>query len=112
VLFCSSATESESGKQVAIKKLARPFQTNVHAKRTYREIHMLKHMNHENVSIQFGVCVCGDFMSKITEHGCTVQLFHVRIGSFSISVTFTRNVTACLCIHCHVYYLFVTLVCM
>ncbi|KAI0230482.1 Mitogen-activated protein kinase 14A [Lamellibrachia satsuma] len=44
-----SATETESGKSVAIKKLARPFQTNVHAKRTYREIHMLKHMNHENV---------------------------------------------------------------
>lgn len=36
--------------KVAIKKLARPFQSAVHAKRTYRELRMLKHMNHENVS--------------------------------------------------------------
>lgn len=35
--------------KVAIKKLARPFQSAVHAKRTYRELRMLKHMNHENV---------------------------------------------------------------
>ena len=35
--------------KVAIKKIARPFQSAVHAKRTYRELRMLKHMNHENV---------------------------------------------------------------
>lgn len=34
---------------MAIKKLARPFQSAVHAKRTYRELRLLKHMNHENV---------------------------------------------------------------
>ena len=39
-----------TGNKVAIKKLARPFQSAVHAKRTYRELRMLKHMNHENVS--------------------------------------------------------------
>ena len=37
--------------KVAIKKLARPFQSAIHAKRTYRELRMLKHMNHENVRI-------------------------------------------------------------
>ena len=35
--------------RVAIKKIARPFQSAIHAKRTYRELRMLKHMNHENV---------------------------------------------------------------
>jgi p38 MAP kinase len=30
--------------RVAIKKLARPFQSAIHAKRTYRELRMLKHM--------------------------------------------------------------------
>lgn len=35
--------------KVAIKKLARPFQTATHAKRTYREVRLLKHMHHENV---------------------------------------------------------------
>jgi p38 MAP kinase len=43
---------------VAIKKLSRPFQSAVHAKRTYREIRMLKHMNHENVII-----ICDSILS-------------------------------------------------
>lgn len=34
---------------VAIKKLARPFETSVHAKRAYREIRLLKHVTHDNV---------------------------------------------------------------
>ncbi|XP_014207353.1 mitogen-activated protein kinase 14B-like isoform X1 [Copidosoma floridanum] len=44
-----SAVDSLANHKVAIKKLARPFQSAVHAKRTYRELRMLKHMNHENV---------------------------------------------------------------
>lgn len=44
----------ETNQKVAIKKLARPFQSAVHAKRTYRELRMLKHMNHENVSYNLG----------------------------------------------------------
>lgn len=46
----SSAMDAKTGTKVAIKKLARPFQTHIHAKRTYRELRMLKHMDHENVS--------------------------------------------------------------
>ncbi|XP_014271663.1 mitogen-activated protein kinase p38a [Halyomorpha halys] len=44
-----SAMDTKYGVRVAIKKLPRPFQSAVHAKRTYRELRMLKHMNHENV---------------------------------------------------------------
>ncbi|KAF7992963.1 hypothetical protein HCN44_005744 [Aphidius gifuensis] len=44
-----SALDVKTNQKVAIKKLARPFQSAVHAKRTYRELRMLKHMNHENV---------------------------------------------------------------
>ncbi|KAK6643655.1 Mitogen-activated protein kinase 14B [Polyplax serrata] len=44
-----SAVDKKTKMKVAIKKLARPFQSAVHAKRTYRELRMLKHMNHENV---------------------------------------------------------------
>ncbi|CAH2231640.1 jg19460 [Pararge aegeria aegeria] len=44
-----SAIDTLHNMKVAIKKLARPFQSAVHAKRTYRELRMLKHMNHENV---------------------------------------------------------------
>lgn len=45
----SSAKDTLTDKKVAIKKLARPFQSAVHAKRTYRELKLLKHMRHENV---------------------------------------------------------------
>nr|AVK87131.1 mitogen-activated protein kinase p38 [Anadara broughtonii] len=47
-LVCS-AVDTTSNAKVAIKKLSRPFQSPIHAKRTYREIRMLKHMNHENI---------------------------------------------------------------
>uniref|UniRef100_A0A669ELY7 mitogen-activated protein kinase n=1 Tax=Oreochromis niloticus TaxID=8128 RepID=A0A669ELY7_ORENI len=45
-----SAIDMETGLKVAVKKLSRPFQSIVHAKRTYRELRLLKHMKHENVS--------------------------------------------------------------
>uniref|UniRef100_A0A672FB62 mitogen-activated protein kinase n=1 Tax=Salarias fasciatus TaxID=181472 RepID=A0A672FB62_SALFA len=44
-----SAWDRRSGTQVAIKKLHRPFQTKLFAKRAYRELRLLKHMKHENV---------------------------------------------------------------
>ena len=49
VLCCSSAVDLEANSQVAIKKLARPFQSMIHAKRTFRELSMLLHMKHDNV---------------------------------------------------------------
>lgn len=45
---CSSMDTSVD-VQVAIKKLSRPFQSVMHAKRALREIRLLKHMRHENV---------------------------------------------------------------
>uniref|UniRef100_A0A5S6R172 mitogen-activated protein kinase n=1 Tax=Trichuris muris TaxID=70415 RepID=A0A5S6R172_TRIMR len=44
-----SAVDSLTGEKVAIKKLMRPFLTAVHGKRTYREVKVLRHMDHENV---------------------------------------------------------------
>merc|ERR1712223_1242245 len=51
---CSADDTSVQGAdgrymRVAIKKISRPFQSAIHAKRTYRELRMLKHMNHENI---------------------------------------------------------------
>uniref|UniRef100_A0A674BAY5 mitogen-activated protein kinase n=1 Tax=Salmo trutta TaxID=8032 RepID=A0A674BAY5_SALTR len=45
---CSSY-DVKSGLKIAVKKLSRPFQSIIHAKRTYRELRLLKHMKHENV---------------------------------------------------------------
>uniref|UniRef100_A0A098LYS8 mitogen-activated protein kinase n=1 Tax=Hypsiglena sp. JMG-2014 TaxID=1550645 RepID=A0A098LYS8_9SAUR len=44
-----SAFDAKTGLRVAVKKLSRPFQSIIHAKRTYRELRLLKHMKHENV---------------------------------------------------------------
>uniref|UniRef100_A0A5F8H9I4 mitogen-activated protein kinase n=1 Tax=Monodelphis domestica TaxID=13616 RepID=A0A5F8H9I4_MONDO len=44
-----SAIDKKSGEKVAIKKLSRPFQSEIFAKRAYRELMLLKHMQHENV---------------------------------------------------------------
>uniref|UniRef100_A0A674P653 mitogen-activated protein kinase n=1 Tax=Takifugu rubripes TaxID=31033 RepID=A0A674P653_TAKRU len=45
---CSTINEKTKEK-VAIKKLHRPFQSEIFAKRAYRELRLLKHMKHENV---------------------------------------------------------------
>ncbi|XP_049429392.1 mitogen-activated protein kinase 12 [Epinephelus fuscoguttatus] len=50
-----SAVDSRAGTKVAIKKLYRPFQSELFAKRAYRELRLLKHMKHENVIGLFDV---------------------------------------------------------
>lgn len=52
----SSALDSRTGAKVAIKKLYRPFQSDIFAKRAYRELRLLKHMKHENVSHHTDSC--------------------------------------------------------
>ncbi|KAF1875005.1 hypothetical protein Lal_00007621 [Lupinus albus] len=44
-----SAHNSETNEQVAIKKIANAFDNKIDAKRTLREIKLLRHMDHENV---------------------------------------------------------------
>ncbi|XP_027009760.2 mitogen-activated protein kinase 12b [Tachysurus fulvidraco] len=43
------AIDRKTGIRVAIKKLHRPFQSRLFAKRAYRELRLVKHMKHENV---------------------------------------------------------------
>lgn len=49
ITIFSSAVDTLTNTKVAIKKLNRPFQTATHAKRTFRELRLLKHMSHENI---------------------------------------------------------------
>lgn len=49
-VFNSSAENVWTKQKVAVKKLARPFQSVIHAKRCYRELRLLKHICHDNVS--------------------------------------------------------------
>ncbi|CAA91771.1 Mitogen-activated protein kinase sty1 [Schizosaccharomyces pombe] len=47
-LVCS-AKDQLTGMNVAVKKIMKPFSTPVLAKRTYRELKLLKHLRHENI---------------------------------------------------------------
>jgi len=49
----SSAKDQLTGASVAIKKIMKPFSTPVLSKRTYRELKLLKHIQHENVRPSF-----------------------------------------------------------
>ncbi|CAI4227812.1 unnamed protein product [Auanema sp. JU1783] len=44
-----SAQYVKTGERFAIKKFFRPFQSTIHAKRTYRELKLLRTLNHDNV---------------------------------------------------------------
>lgn len=48
---------SETHEEVAIKKISNAFDNRIDAKRTLREIKLLRHMNHENVSF-FSLHLC------------------------------------------------------
>ncbi len=53
--YSSSAFDDVLETNVVIKKLARPFSTDKAAKRVYREIQLLKHINHYNVISLYNV---------------------------------------------------------
>lgn len=65
-LSCSSVIDMKAYQKLAVKKLSRPFQSIIHAKRTYRELRLLKHMKHENVScLRARNCVGLHFFSPV-----------------------------------------------
>jgi serine/threonine protein kinase len=57
----SSAKDELTGQSVAIKKIMKPFSTPVLAKRTYRELKLLKHLRHENVSPSLTLAYIADY---------------------------------------------------
>ncbi|CAJ0602931.1 unnamed protein product [Cylicocyclus nassatus] len=44
-----TAVDLRTGERVAVKKFGRPFQSTIHAKRTYRELKLLRTLKHPNV---------------------------------------------------------------
>lgn len=61
---CSAAYDAILDRNVAIKKLSRPFQNQTHAKRAYRELVLMKCVNHKNVSFMQGVRLVFRFVQK------------------------------------------------
>lgn len=60
----SAAFDTVLGINVAVKKLSRPFQNQTHAKRAYRELVLLKCVNHKNVS---NVCVSSVYFNVVND---------------------------------------------
>ncbi|AAS54537.1 AGR048Cp [Eremothecium gossypii ATCC 10895] len=60
-LVCS-AVDTYTQQPVAIKKIMKPFSTAVLAKRTYRELKLLKHLRHENL-----ICLEDIFLSPLED---------------------------------------------
>jgi serine/threonine protein kinase len=50
-LLCSSCRDTTTGRKVAVKKVADAFSDETDAKRTLREIKLLRFLNHENVRL-------------------------------------------------------------
>jgi mitogen-activated protein kinase 1/3 len=49
--FVCAAVDSETHEEIAIKKIGKAFDNKVDAKRTLREIKLLRHLEHENVVV-------------------------------------------------------------
>ncbi|PYH28905.1 kinase-like protein [Aspergillus neoniger CBS 115656] len=60
-LVCS-AHDQITGQAVAIKKVIKPFETATVAKRTFREVKLLKHFRHENL-----IGLCDIFVSPLED---------------------------------------------
>ena len=48
--------DTQTGEKVAIKKYDKPIQDEMFARRAFRELNLMKRLNHKNVSV-FVVCV-------------------------------------------------------
>lgn len=71
----SSARDQLTNQNVAVKKIMKPFSTPVLAKRTYRELKLLKHLKHENVcSRQLGGKT---IVSKSKKNAYALEIGHI-----------------------------------
>uniref|UniRef100_A0A673MDI1 mitogen-activated protein kinase n=1 Tax=Sinocyclocheilus rhinocerous TaxID=307959 RepID=A0A673MDI1_9TELE len=71
-----SAINNKSKEKVAIKKLHRPFQSEIFAKRAYRELSLLKHMKHENVSVFYGILTEDRIQFLVYQMLCGLKYIH------------------------------------
>uniref|UniRef100_A0A673XZP6 Stress-activated protein kinase JNK n=1 Tax=Salmo trutta TaxID=8032 RepID=A0A673XZP6_SALTR len=65
-------------RNVAIKKLSRPFQNQTHAKRAYRELVLMKCVNHKNVNVC--VYLCMELMDANLCQVIQMELDHERMS--------------------------------
>ena len=75
---CSSAYDTVRKEKVAIKKLVKPFRNETYAKRAFRELRLMKMVNHQNVSAlhRWHVTTC--------TYMCTCILVNVDMLSYTV----------------------------
>ncbi len=79
---CSSLN-TKTGIKIAIKKLSRPFQSAIHAKRTYRELRLLQHMDHENIISLLDVFCRGDTLASFRDVYMVTHLMGADLNSIT-----------------------------
>uniref|UniRef100_A0A8C6UK22 mitogen-activated protein kinase n=1 Tax=Neogobius melanostomus TaxID=47308 RepID=A0A8C6UK22_9GOBI len=75
-----SAADSRTRAKVAIKKMHRPFQSELFAKRAYRELRLLKHMKHENVIGLLDVFTADLSLDRFTEFYLVMPFMGTDLG--------------------------------
>ncbi|XP_010513793.2 PREDICTED: mitogen-activated protein kinase 5-like, partial [Camelina sativa] len=70
--FVCAAVDSETHKEIAIKKIGKAFDNKVDAKRTLREIKLLRHLEHENVRLSTD--------QSLNDDHCQYFLYHILRG--------------------------------
>ncbi|KAJ7325625.1 Mitogen-activated protein kinase 10 [Desmophyllum pertusum] len=65
-----SALDTTTGEKVAIKKLSRPFQNVTHAKRAFRELVLLKMVNHKNLIVGKEISSDKGYLTNILCRNC------------------------------------------
>lgn len=76
----SAAVNSETREEVAIKKIGNAFDNIIDARRTLREIKLLRHMEHENVSSASGDC------RDTLNQGFQTKILYIGLVSFGMLV--------------------------
>ena len=71
---CSSAYDAVRKERVAIKKLVKPFRNDTYAKRAFRELRLMKMVNHPNVGYMYMYIV---LVSHII---CMCATVHIRMS--------------------------------
>lgn len=97
-LTCSSAMNKEIGEEVAIKKIATAFANRIDAKRTLREIKILRHMNHDNVCNFASLhLVCSSASNCRYKRHYNYSLLSLKYPPMLPTKSIGKNLDRCMC---------------
>ncbi|XP_069550206.1 mitogen-activated protein kinase 14A [Brachyistius frenatus] len=88
-----SALDQKTKEKVAIKKLYRPFQSLIHTKRAYRELRLLRHIQHENVICLLDVFTPDSTLEKFQTFYMVMPLVAQDLGHIMKKRRLTNRIT-------------------